>query len=172
MWALWISREMVHLWKKIHLLLSVTELIQSTFTEHKQWPHTLCAVLRRAKKMCQVQILTLSRLQFSWIVWLEGKETSNYNIRKDIKDKKKPLWGGRKRSVRKREALEFRSRSKWTDSYNIKSFDFYFKFSLSTYYLTKLKCHNIHVFKWQSDFKYFLICIWTNILEYKTHWWM
>lgn len=24
--------------KKIHLLLSVTELIQSTFTEHRQWP--------------------------------------------------------------------------------------------------------------------------------------
>lgn len=52
--------------KKIHLLLSVTELIQSTFTEHRQWPCTLCEVLRRTKRRHQVQILTLSRLQFSW----------------------------------------------------------------------------------------------------------
>lgn len=36
--------------KKIHLLLALTELIQSTFTEHRQWPCTLCEVLRRTKK--------------------------------------------------------------------------------------------------------------------------
>lgn len=36
--------------KKIHLLLSVTDLIQSTFTEHRRWPCTLCEVLRRTKK--------------------------------------------------------------------------------------------------------------------------